>query len=202
MGLNGEDKRIRALFCELKREEKRTSPLFAKTWNIAEAEFHRRGCSRLRFQLSSNLLRFATAILLVSFVSLVLAATVLLPRYLRLPRQPRQPKHDYAKQEVAAAPRFTSAEPPRSGKAPANRESSKPTDRLVEIRRSLRVKKSPVASAQRVRSVKQDRQNGLSRWQSPTAKLLRSAGDELLRLVPPMNESAEEMKKFLANDLN
>jgi hypothetical protein len=187
------------LFCELKREEKRTSPLFAKTWNIAEAEFHRRGFSRLRFQLSSNLLRFATAILVVS---LVLAATVLLPRYLRLHWQPRQPKHDYAEQEVAAAPRATSEEPPRSGKVPANRESGKPTDRLVAIRRSVRVKKSPVASAQRVRSVKQDGQNGLSEWQSPTAKLLRSAGDELLRFVPQMNESAEEMKKFLANDLN
>ena len=196
MGLNGEDKRIRALFCELKREEKRTSPLFAKTWNNAEAEFHRRGFSRLRFQPSANLLRFATAILVVS---LVLAATVLLPKYLRLPRQP---KPDYAKQEVAAAPRATSEEPPRSGKVPANRESGKPTDRLVAIRRSVRVKKSQVASAQRARPVNQIKQNGLSEWQSPTAKLLRSAGDELLRFVPQMNESAEEMKKFLANDLN
>lgn len=124
------------------------------------------------------------------------AATVLLPRYLRLRRQP---KHDYAKQEVAAAPAATSEEPPRSGRVPANRESGKPTDRLVAIRRSVRVKKSRVASAQRARSVKQ---NGLSKWQSPTAKLLRSAGDELLRLVPQMNESAEEMKKFLSNDLN
>jgi hypothetical protein len=193
MGLNGEDKRIRALFCELKREEKRTSPLFARTWNIAEAEFHRGGFSRLRFQHSSNLLRFATAILVVS---LVLAATVLLPRYLRLRRQP---KHDYAKQGVEAAPHATSEEPARSGKAPANRESGKPTDRLVAIRRSVRVKKSQVASAQRARSVKQ---NGLSEWQSPTAKLLRSAGEELLRFVPQMNESAAEMKKFLSNDLN
>jgi hypothetical protein len=202
MGLNGEDKRIRALFCELKREEKRTSPAFAKTWNIAEAEFHRRGFSRLRFQLSAKLLRFATAILLVSFVSLVLAATVLLPRYLRLPRQPRQPKHDYAEQEAAAAPRATSEEPPRSGKVPANRESGKPTDRLVAIRRSVRVKKSQVASAQRARPVNQIKQNGLSRWQSPTATLLRSTSDELLRFAPQINESAEEMKKFLANDLN
>ena len=196
MELNGEDKRIRALFCELKREEKSTSPLFAKTWNIAEAEFHRRGFSRLRFQPSSNLLRFATAILVVS---LVLAATVLLPRYLRLPRQP---KHDYAEQEVAATPRATSEEPPRSGTVPANRESGKPTDRLVAIRRSVPVRKSQVASAQLARPAKQDGQNGLSEWQSPTAKLLRSAGDELLRRVPQMNESAEEMKKFLANDLN
>jgi len=188
------------LFCELKREEKRTSPLFAKTWNIAEAEFHRTGFSRLRFQPSANLLRFATAILVVS---LVLAATVLLPRYLRLPRQPRQPTHDYAKQDVAAGPRATSEEPPRSGKVPANRESGKPTERrLVAIRRSVRVKKSQVASAQPARSVKQDGQNGLSQWQSPTAKLLPSAGDELLRFVPQMNESAEEMKKFLSNDLN
>lgn len=199
MGLNGEDKRIRALFRELKREEKRTSPLFAKTWNSAEAEFHRTGFRSLRFQLSSNLLRFATAILLVSFVSLVLAATVLLPRYLRLPHQP---KRDYAEQEVAAAPRATSEDPPLSVKVPANSESGRPTDRLVAIPRAVRVKKSQVASAQRARPVKQDGQNGLSEWQSPTAKLLRSAGDELLRFVPPMNESAEEMKKFLANDLN
>ena len=192
MELNGEVKRIRALFCELKREEKQTSPLFANTWNIAEAEFQRRGFSRPRFQLSSNLLGFATAILVVS---LVLAATVLLPRYLRLRRQP---KYDYAKQEAAAAPRATSEEPLPSRKVPANRESGKPTDRPVAIRRSVRIKKPQVASAQRARSVKQ---NGLSEWQSPTAKLLRSAGNELLRFIPQMNESAEEMKKFLSNDL-
>ncbi len=195
MGLNGEDKRIRALFCELKREEKRTAPLFAKTWNLAETEFRRRGFSRLRF-LSSNLVRFATAILVVS---LVLAATVLLPRYLRLRRQP---KHDYVKQEVAAAPRATSEESPRPSKVPANRESDKPTDRLVAIRRSVRVKKSPVALAQRARAVNQIKQDGLSAWQSPTATLLRSTGDELLRFVPQMNEAEEGMKKFLANDLN
>jgi hypothetical protein len=193
MNLNGEDKRIQALFCELKREEKRTAPLFAKMWNIAEAEFQRRGFSRLRFQRSSNLLRFATAIVVVS---LLVAATVLLPRYLQLRRQPN---HHYTKQEVATAPRFTSEEPPRSGKVPANRESGKPTDRLVAIRRSLRLKKSQVASAQRARPVKQ---SGLSEWQSPTAKLLRSPGEELLMFVPQMNESAEEMKKFLSNDLN
>jgi hypothetical protein len=193
MGLNGEDKRIRALFCELKREEMRTSPLFAKTWNIAEAEFHRSGFSRMRFQSSANLLRFATGILVVS---LVLAATVLLPRYLLLRRQP---KPDHAKKEVAAGPNAISEEAPRSGKVPANRESGKPTNRLVAIRRSVSGKKSQVASTQRARSGKP---NGLSEWQSPTAKLLRSAGDELLRFVPQMNESAEEMKKFLSNDLN
>jgi hypothetical protein len=193
MGLNGEDKRIRALFCELKREEKRTTPLFAKTWNIAEAEFRPSGFSRLRFQPSSNLLRFATPLLVVS---LVLAGTVVLPRYLRVPRQPRQPKHDYAKQEVAAAPRANSEEPPLSGKVAANRDSGKRTNQLLAIRRSARVKKSQVVS---VLSVKQ---NGLSQWQSPTAKLLRSAGDEWLRFLPQINESAEEMKKFLSNDLN
>ena len=199
MELNGEDKRIRALFCELKREEERTSPLFARTWNSAQAEFHRTGFRRLRFQSSANLLRFTTAILVVS---LVLAATVLLPKYLRLPRQPEP---DHAEQAAAAAPRATSEEPPRVGKVPVNTGSDKPTERLAANRRSVRVNKAPVASARRAPSVEedgQDGQSGLSEWQSPTAKLLLSAGDELLRFIPPMNESAEEMKKFLANDLN
>jgi hypothetical protein len=193
MELNGEDKRVRALFCEVKREEERTSPPFVKTWRIAEAEFHRTGFGRLRPQSSSRLLRFAMAILVVS---LVLAGTVLLSKYLRFRPQP-QP--DYARQAAATAPSATSEEPPQSGKTPANRKSGKPTDRLIAIRRSVRVKKSPVALAQRARPVKQD---GLSQWQSPTAILLRSAGDELLRFVPQMNKSAEGMKKFLANDLN
>jgi hypothetical protein len=191
MELNGEDKRIRALFCELKREEKRNSPPFGDTWNIAEAEFQRRNFSGLRFQLSSNLLRFATAIVIVS---LAVTATILLPRYLRLRRQPM---HGYARQEVAAGPHATSEEPPRSGRVPAKRESGKPTDRLVAIRRSVPVKKSQIASAQRAGLVKQ---KGISEWQSPTAKLLRSASDELLMFVPQMSESAEELKKFLAND--
>jgi len=192
MRLNGEDKRIRALFYELKREEKHTSPPFARMWNIAEAEFHRRGFSPPHFPPSSDLLRFATAILVVS---LVVAATVLLPRYLRLRRQPM---HDHAK-EVSVVPRAASEEPPRSESVRANRESGKPGDRLVAIRRSVRVKKSQIASAQRASPLKQ---TALSKWQSPTARLLRSAGDELLMFVPQMNESAEEMKKFLSNDLN
>jgi hypothetical protein len=192
MELNGEDKRIRALFCELKHEEERTAPLFAKTWNRAEAKFHRTGRRPLG-QSSANLGRFATAMLVVS---LVLAATVLLPKYLRLPIQP---KPGYAEATPAVAPRVTSEEPPRSVTVPANGESGKPTDRLVTIRRAVRVRKSLVAFAQRVRPVKQD---GLSEWQSPTAALLRSNSDQLLRFVPQMNESTETMKKFLANDLN
>jgi hypothetical protein len=196
MELNGEDKRIQALFCELRREQDRTSPLFVTTWDIAEAEFHRTGFSRLRLQSPANVLRFATAILIVS---LVLVAIVLLPIYLRLPRQP---KHDYAKQAAPAGFRASSEEPTRSGKVVINSKSGKPNDRLLAVRRSVRVKNSPLAFAQRARPVNQIKQNGLSDWQSPTATLLRSAGDELLRLVPPMNESAEEMKKFLTNDLN
>ncbi len=192
MELNGEDTRIRALFCELKREEKGTSPLFAETWNIAEAEFQCRNFSRLRFQQSSNFLRFATAILVVS---LVVTATILLPRFLRVRRQPM---HGYAIQEAASGFRSASEQPPQSGNVSAHRESGKRTDRRVEIRRSA-VKKSQIASAQRAGLVKQ---KGLSEWQSPTAKLLRSAGDELLMFVPQMNESAEDMKKFLSNDLN
>ena len=193
MELNGEDKRIRALFCELKREEKRTSPLFAKTWNIAEAEFHSRSFSRLRFEPSSNLRRFATAILVVS---LVVTATILLPRYLRLRRQPM---NGYALQEAAAGFRSASEEPPQSGNVPARGESGKSTYRRVQIRRSVYVKKSQIASAQLAALGKQ---KGLSEWRSPTAKLLRTAGDELFIFVPQMNESAEEMKKFLSNDLN
>ena len=190
MEFSGEDKRIRALFCELKREEKETSQLFATTWNSAEAEFHRRGFSRLRLRSRANLVRFATAILVVS---LILAATTL-PKYLR-----RQPGHDNATQAAAAGSSATFEEPRPSEKVPANRDSGTPPERLVAIRRSVHVRKSPVTLARGSRSVKQ---NALSEWQSPTATLLRSTGDELLRFVPPMNESAQEMKKFLANDLN
>jgi hypothetical protein len=142
MELNGEDKRMRELFCELKREEDRTSPLFATTWNNAEGEFHRTRFSRLRFRSSANLLRFATAILVVS---LVVTATVLLPKYLR---QHRQPKPDYAKQEAAAGSRITSKEPARSEKVPANKESG---NQLIGCLRSanpsaLRIHRSHLAS--------------------------------------------------------
>ena len=195
MELNGEDKRIQALFCELKREEDRSAPLFAKVWNVAEAESNRRGFSGLRFQSAANLPRFAMAILIFS---LVVAATVVLPRYLRVPRQPRQAGHDYAEQAAAAGVRATSEEPPHSGKVPVIRESIQPTDRLLVIRRPIRLKRSQVAFAQQA-SLKPNR---LSHWQSPTATLLHSSSDELLRFDPPMNQSAEEMKKFLTNDLN
>ena len=191
MELNGEDKRIRELFCELKREEERTSLLFAKTWNSAEAEFQRTGFGRLRFQSLANLMRFATPILIVS---LVVTATFLLPKYLR-----RQPKRDNAKQAATVGPSVNSEESPRFAKVLSNRESGRPMNRRLAIRKSVRVKNALVASARGARPDKQDR---LSQWQSPTATLLRSVSDELLGFLPPMNESAEGMKKFLANDLN
>jgi hypothetical protein len=192
MEFNGEDKRIRALFCELKREEERIWPLFAKTWNIAEAEFHGSGFGGPR-RSPANVPGFAMTILVVSLVA---AAAVLMPKYLRLPGQP---KHDYARQIATTTLGATSEEPQTSGKVPAKRESGKPSDRLVAVRRLVRVKKSPIALSQQAWSVKQRR---LFQWQSPTAMLLRSAGDELFRLVPPINESAQKMKEFLGNNLN
>jgi len=39
----------------------------------------------------------------------------------------------------------------------------------------------------------------ISNWQSPTTALLKSQNDELLKSLPQLNESANELKSFLTN---
>ena len=194
MQSSGEDKNIRALFHELKLEDSRARSSFTTTWNNAEVKFKRARFKRRRLEFSS-LLRVSAAVV----VCLALVAVALLPRALQLGRQP---KHEPV-QQVATAPNTRSEAPsPSQNTAPvsANTRFHKRSGSRVAGHKLPRSNgRNQVASAPRS---DRSRENALSHWRSPTAILMRSASDSLLRVGPQLNESAQEMKNFLINSLN
>jgi hypothetical protein len=194
MQSTGEDKKIRVLFHELKLEDSRTRSSFTKTWNNAEAKFKSARFKRRSLEFSS-LLRVSAAVV----VCLALVAVALLLKHLRL----RQlPKHE-AVQQGATAPKTISEapSPPQNAvEVSGNTKFHRPNSSRVAGHKLVRSKgRNQIASAPRS---DRSRESTLSHWQSPTATLMRSASDSFLRVGPQLNESTQEMKKFLVNSLN
>ena len=193
MQSSGEDKKIRALFHELKLEDSRTPASFTRTWNNAEAKFKRARFEGKRLEFSTLLLVSAAVV-----VGLVLVVVAFLPKALQLGPQPRRE----AVQQVAITPNAISAAPsPPKNTATTlgNTEFEKRSIRAARNKLGRSNGKKQAASAPRP---DRSRERTLSHWQSPTATLMRSASDILLRAGPQLNESAQEMKTFLANSLN
>jgi hypothetical protein len=182
MDLNGEEKRIQALFHELKAQDDKLALPFARTWNTVEA---RSGFTRRRPISALTFPRLIAAALVIG--SLV---TVIVIQPWRLPRQPiREPlattKETTPASEAGVKP---TSEANSSGQLKPKQNKSiavvhRPTGRRLVAKTSLR----------------KDRKIELSRWQSPTAGLLRSPGYELLKNSPALNQSAHEMRGFLSN---
>jgi hypothetical protein len=179
MDLNGEEKRIRALFRELRCEDTDKAPLFAREWARAQSRAAQRG---KRF----GLLRVA-AVLVVICVAVV--ATVLLSK--------QKQQRNVANQMVASP--TTERQLSSKGEVVVQKagEPSKPQNRSPVRRRLAR--KSPEA-----RHVFPSQRRGieLSRWRSPTASLLSSAGDRLLRSFPRVDQSSREFRLFLPDRPN
>lgn len=188
MELSGAEKRILALFHEMKFEDGRFTPSFARTWNSAQAEFDRAG-PRRTLAVFLDRPGLLIAVLVISFL---IAAVMLWPRHLRAGRQsqdslaiqlPTHPGEATPWAEGMSVPRS-----PREAK-PGQRNSN-----VAKARRLTRAKRTVAASTSR-----RVKESALSRWQSPTARLLRSHGDELLRNAPALIQPAAEMRIFLSN---
>jgi len=178
MELSGEEKKIRASFLELKLEDERVAPQFAAMLNRA----HRSGA---RQQIAFDF-RTAVVVVTICFALFLLA--------LSSKRWQPGPQSNYlvttaAGQSNASQPQIKQGEElvQHRGHAPVVRES-----RLGGLaRRSL------VANLAKRRSTTRDTA-ALARWQSPTTSLLRSPGGGVLRALPQLNQTLEEMKSFLS----
>jgi Na+/phosphate symporter len=179
MELVGEEKRIQALFSEVRFADEQTAPSFVGMWNRAQAKTTR---TQRAFNLSFVA---ATALLVCALVSLAwwvnraqrsqqgVVANV--PPITNVgPKNVVQPL-------LKAVVEFTPVPQPHSG------DRSRAL-KLVARRQAVLM----AANRKAARDAK-----AIESWQSPTATLLDSSSDELLKSLPQLNQTVDELKSFL-----
>jgi len=189
MELTGEEKKMQMLFSELRLADEQTVPSLSATWNRAQA---RRFRPRRAFNFS---FAAATALLICALASLAWWST----------------HWQRAQQPIAVAgtpsgilptPKAPEVTPLYNGTPPSKGTKSEPTKRSssghrFEVRAKLRADKLSAQQEANLLAAAQKQAAAISGWQSPTSTLMNSANDDLLKSLPKLNESTNELKSFL-----
>jgi len=189
MELVGEEKKIQTLFSELRLADEQAVPSFAVTWSRAQARALR---PRRAFNLSFAV---ATALLICALVSLAWWST-----HWQRTQQPNV---------VAITPSGVAPDLKPSDVVPASKESAaasgsepkKPVTSAHRFEVSARLRAERFAARQEANllAAAKKQASAISSWQSPTATLLSSPNDDLLKSLPQLNESTKDLKSFLPN---
>ena len=182
MELVGEEKKIQALFSELRLADQQAAPSFVGVWNRAQLRPRAR-VSPLSFSLAAA--AFA-----------VFVAAVALALWSGSRQQTAPPNHTVA---VTPAPVTPSVTPPATigptSKVISAAEQRQAARNLRAARFAARQKAELLAARRaEIRDA-----TAISSWQSPTATLLSSQNDALLNSLPQLNESVKDLKSFLPN---
>jgi hypothetical protein len=180
--MNREENEIRRLFRELRREDERLAPPFARDWNAA---LSRTGGGRTRRRALR--LRAATAAALVALGGLALATFNI---------SSRRPTPHAAQGPVAAPARTQPPSVASVGALPSPVEEpeawrnrgAKPDSKIGSARglsKNIRRRTPPRPQAEVTL---------ISRWRSPTEFLLNTPGGQLLRTVPRLDDSVLKIK--------
>lgn len=178
MELVGKEKRIQALFSEGRLADEQITPSFAGVWNRAQAK-------TMRPQRAFNLsFVAATALLVCALVSLAwwprhwqqnLGVVASVPPVTGTVAMNVEVGNKDVNPPKLLLKRVTSSSESRALKLTARREAL-----LVAANRKATQEAKAIAS-----------------WQSPTATLLDSSSGELLKSLPQLNQSVDELKSFL-----
>jgi hypothetical protein len=172
----GEEKRIQALFSEQRLADEQTVPSFAAVWNRAQARPYRpQRAFNLRFVA-------ATALLVCALVSLALWSRQWQPKTDVSISVPPVPTVSPA-QVLIGIDEVGPATPVQKGVSAKSRAIN-----LAARRQALLVAANRKATHEA---------KAIASWQSPTATLLDSASDELLKSLPQLNQTVDELKSFL-----
>ena len=198
MELVGNEKKIQALFRELKLSDECVAPEFIKVWDRAQAtspgwsrpDWSRPGSPRV-FNLSFAVV---TALLVITVSVLVLWS-----------------RHAQPSEQVNPKVANEST-PPGSlpGSTPAPLRASPPPTRPIQsvvVQSPVRLKSNQGARKLAARhEADLDAKNAvireavsMSSWQSPTATLMQSPADHVLTSLPQLDRSLNELKTFLPN---
>ena len=183
----GNEKKIQALFRELKLADERVAPEFIKVWNRAQATSP--GSPRV-----FKIFAVATAALLV----ITLSALVLWSRNGQAGDQvdPKVATESTTPGSTLAPHQATPATPPPTrplrsvvAQSPVRVKSNQWPPKLAARGKSdLEAKNAVIREAV-----------SISSWQSPTATLMQSPADHVLTSLPQLDRSLNELKTFLPN---
>jgi hypothetical protein len=176
----GDEKRIRALFSELRFADEQWEPGFSAVWHRAQTP---QVVPRRAFNLS-----FVAATALLVFA---LGALAVWTRY--SPPAPAASAYGVLMAPADLAP--IKNKPQVTGPVEVNNDPSRLKHRLVKSA----VGRQTLIAADR-RTLKDAKY--LNDWQSPTASLLTSPSNGLFTSLPQLHENADEMKSFLPTRAN
>ena len=186
----GNEKKIQALFRELKLADERVAPEFIKMWDRARAispGWISPGSSRV-FNLSFAV---ATALLVITVSVLVLWSRHGQPSE---QMNPKVANESIPHESTPAPHQVTHATPPPSrpvqsvvAQSPVRLKSNQGAWKLAARRKAdLDAKNAVIREAV-----------SMSSWQSPTAILMQSPADHVLTSLPQLDRSLNELKIFL-----
>jgi hypothetical protein len=180
MELAGEEKKLQALFSELKAADEETTPRFAAVWNRAQPKARRN-------RAFSPVFVAAMALLICALVSLAVRS-----KYSQ--RRESQPSLAIApaRPTIESAPAVVAVTAPAHKIVPPVKRRDESRD-LVAKRIAARHQAQLVAANLKV---KQDAKT-IANWQSPTTALLSSPSAEIFGALPQLNQSASDLKSFL-----
>lgn len=184
MELVGNEKKIQALFRELKLADERVAPEFIKVWDRAQATSP--GWSRV-FNISFAV---TTALLVITVSVLALWSR------LAQPNEQVNPKVANESTPPGSTPTPLRATPPPSppiqsvvAQSPVRFKSNQWARKLAARRKAdLDARNAVIREAV-----------SISSWQSPTATLMQSPADHVLTSLPQLHRSLNELKTFLPN---
>jgi hypothetical protein len=181
MELVGEEKRIQALFSEARLADEQTTPSFVGVWNRAQAKTNR---TQRAFNLS-----------FVAATALLVCALVSLAWWVSRSRQG-------AAGLVAGVPTIVNDAPKSAVPTAVPTVTSKVVHPVIPTSSSssshglkATVRRPAVTVAANQKTLRDAK--AIEDWQSPTATLLDSSSDALLKSVPQLNQTVDDLKSFL-----
>jgi len=181
----GNEKKIQALFRELKLADERVAPEFIKVWNRAQATSP--GSQRV-FNIS-----FAVA---AALLVITLSALVLWSRNGQ-PGEQVNPKIATESSAPLSTPGSTPA-PPRATPPPIQSVVAQSPVRVKSKQWNWKLAARRKADLDARKAVFREAVS-ISSWQSPTATLMQSPADHVLTSLPQLDRSLNELKTFLPN---
>ena len=181
MELSGEEKKLQALFSELKSADEATAPRFARVWNRATPETRRGFVFKPAFVV-------ATAFVLCAVVSFAVWS-----RY-----QPQIQTLPVARVETAAPPNIEEPIVLPTVKTPVATPATPPKKNTTVRHNPTAVRRNSIqlATARSNRKLTQEAK-AITDWESPTSALLTSPSDSLFSSLPQLNENANGLQSFL-----
>jgi hypothetical protein len=181
MGLSGEEKKLQALFSELKAADEQATPHFGAILNRAQIAPRRIRALNPAFVAATLLFVFGVV------------AFAVWSRYSRTATSP-QPA-------VAEAPPSPGTNALGPSPAPVKETSAPhPKNPVIAARRN-RTSNQRNAMLAANRKLQKDAKS-IANWTSPTSALLESPSDEMFSSLPELNQSATQLKSFIPNRPN